>query len=196
MTSQRVYSLKEQTLNVIHDLKSPITLVSLYSRSDQDPAATDRAQTVADLLDEYSRQGKNINVELIDPVTEPGKVDDLISQVTNKYGGEVAQYRKVVQDYPSTYDQINKLATGEATKVADLPLEQMQGNEALQSVVLALVTVQQMPQQLEEVKESVERITKQKLPDWRGATSAIDSGMTTMSQLAGPIIASFQKSAE
>ena len=37
MTNQRVYSLKEQTLNVIRDLKSPITLVSLYSHSDQDP---------------------------------------------------------------------------------------------------------------------------------------------------------------
>jgi ABC-type uncharacterized transport system len=193
MTSQRVYSLKEQTLNVIRDTKSPITLVSLYSHSDQEPAETDRAQTVADLLDEYSRQGKNINVELIDPVTEPGKVDELISQVTNKYGGEIAQYRKVVQDYPATYDEINKLATGEAAKVADLPLEQMQGNDALQSVVLALVTVQQMPEQLKEVKENVERITKQKLPDWRGATSAIDSGMTAMSELAGPIIASFEK---
>lgn len=193
MTSQRVYSLKEQTLNVIRDNKSPITLVSLYSRSDQDPAEMDRAQTVADLLDEYSRRGKNINVELIDPVNEPGKVDELIAQVTNKYGGEIAQYRKVVQDYPGVYEEINNLATAETKKVANLPLEQMQGNDALQSVVLALITVQQMPEQLKEVKDNVERITKQKLPDWRGATTAIDSGMTALGELLGPVITSFEK---
>ena len=118
----------------------------------------------------------------------------MISQVTNKYGGEIAQYRKVVQDYPSTYDQIKSSATGEAAKMADLPLEQMQGNEALQPVVLALVRVQQMPQQLQEVKDAVERITKQKLPDWKGATDAIDSGMTTMSSFTAQIIENFQKS--
>lgn len=194
MTSQRVYSLKPQTLNIIHNLNKPITLVSLYSRSDQDPKETDYAQTVADLLDEYQRQGKNINVELIDPVSEPSKVDDLIAQVTNKYGGEIAQYRKVVQDYPKSYDQIKALATAEAGKMANLPLEQMQGNDALQPIVLALVSVQEMPQQLQEVKDAVERITKQKLPDWKGATDAIDNGMTTMSSLTAQIIDNFQKS--
>ena len=189
MTRERVYSLKPQTLNIIGDLKKPITLVSLYSRSDQDPKETDYAQTVADLLDEYQRQGKNINIELIDPVSEPSKVDDLIAQVTNKYGGEIAQYRQVVQDYPKDYEQIKNLATAEAQKVGSLPLEQMQGNDALQGVVLALITVQQMPGQLQDVKDSVERITKQKLPDWRGATNAIDNGMTTMSSLTAQIIA-------
>lgn len=195
VTREHVYSLKPQTLNIIRDLKQPITLVSLYSRSDHDPIETSRAQTVADLLHEYQRRGKNINVELIDPVSEPGKVDHLIDQVTNKYGGEIAAYRKVVTDYSSDYDQINKLATEQAQKVASLPLEQMQGqgSAALQSVVLALVTVQQMPGQLKDVKTSVEKITRQKLPDWRGAVDAIDDGMNTMSSLTGQIIDNFKK---
>ena len=103
-------------------------------------------------------------------------------------------YRQVVKDYPATYDEINKLATGEAAKVANLPLEQMQGNDALQSVVLAARS------RCNRCRSSSKRcgimssgLPKQKLPDWRGATSAIDSGMTALTELLGPVIISFDK---
>jgi hypothetical protein len=197
VTGAGVYSLKPQTLNVIGDLKQPIKIVSLYTKSEAGAKETDYAQVVADLLDEYKRKGKNIDVELIDPVAQPTKVDDLIKDVTNKYGGEIAQYRQVVQDYPKVYDTVKGLAVGEAKKVAALPLEQMQGNnDVLQSVVLALITVQEMPKQLEQVKDRVEQITKAKLPDWRGAVDRIDSGMQTLSTMTGQIVDDFGKAKE
>ena len=79
-TAGKEYSLKPQTINIIKDLKQPVKLVSLYTHPQNASAAsTDYAGAVADLLDEYKRSGRNIDVETIDPVTSPTKVDDLIA---------------------------------------------------------------------------------------------------------------------
>src|SRR5580693_2335127 len=90
-TVNKEYSLKPQTINIIKDLNQPVKLVSLYSHSEtaDSKATTDYAGAVADLLDEYKRSGRNIDVESIDPVANPTKVDDLIQDVMTKYGGEV-----------------------------------------------------------------------------------------------------------
>src|SRR5438067_2015482 len=96
-TASGAYSLKPQTVNLIRDLKGKTKLVSLYQKPTPEEAAADKmdfSQPVVDLLDEYRRKGKNIEVDSIDPVANPSKVDDLITEVTNKYGGEVAKYKK------------------------------------------------------------------------------------------------------
>ena len=104
-TNDKQYSLKPQTINIIRDLKQPIRIVSLYSHAETAPAAgaTDYSAAVADLLDEYKRSGRNIDTEVIDPLNQPSKVDDLVTDVTNKYGGEVARYRAFVNDAPKIY---------------------------------------------------------------------------------------------
>ena len=98
-TSARIYSLKPQTANVIRDLKQKVRIVSLYSTQTKPDARTDPegrftaqewptyVQGVADLLQEYKRNSSNIEVELIDPASSPAKVDGLINDVTNRYGG-------------------------------------------------------------------------------------------------------------
>src|SRR5262245_57983935 len=63
-TSQRLYSLKPQTLNIIRDNTQPIEIFALYQRAQPADVTdidqkTDYAQPVADLLDEYERKGKN-----------------------------------------------------------------------------------------------------------------------------------------
>src|SRR5215208_273840 len=80
-TASGAYSLKPQTINLIRDLKGKTKIVSLYQRPTPEQAAAEKmdfAQPVMDLLDEYRRKGKNIDVDAIDPVTNPSKVDDLI----------------------------------------------------------------------------------------------------------------------
>src|SRR5690242_15119262 len=54
-TANGVYSLKPQTLNIIHNLKSPVRIVSLYTRPtgvavQQTKTEVDYGQVVADLL--------------------------------------------------------------------------------------------------------------------------------------------------
>src|SRR5437870_656207 len=72
-TATGAYSLKPQTINIIKDLKSPVRIVSLYSKPinpAQTKEETDYGQAVADLLQEYARHGKNIEVETIDPIAD------------------------------------------------------------------------------------------------------------------------------
>src|SRR5579864_976746 len=61
-TAQGVNSLKPQTLNVLHDLKTDIKIVSLYTKSE--PASVENARPVnkaafvSDLLDNYKGDRK------------------------------------------------------------------------------------------------------------------------------------------
>src|SRR5687767_1834075 len=141
-TESGLYSLKPQTVNIIRENKQKIKLVSLYTRNTAAPGGaatdeTDYAQVVDDLLDEYRRKGRNIEVESIDPIANPTKVDDLINEVTNKYGGEVAKYREVVDGHKGIYEQVRKLTEAQTKKVNELPLESLAGNESAQGVSLA-----------------------------------------------------------
>src|SRR5688500_16076510 len=76
-TQSGVYSLKPQTVNIIKNLDSKVKLVSLYTPLQGATTEAGRArqaehqirmEAVADLLEEYQRKGKNIEVEVIDPV--------------------------------------------------------------------------------------------------------------------------------
>src|SRR5213592_3924134 len=112
-TASGAYSLKPQTVNLIKDLRGKTKLVSLYQKPTPEEAAADKmdyAQPVIDLLDEYRRKGKNI------------EVDALITEVTNTYGGEVQKYKKVLDAVPATYSQIKDVASKEVQKSANLPI--------------------------------------------------------------------------
>ncbi|MCY2955314.1 MAG: Gldg family protein [Planctomycetota bacterium] len=202
-TSAGLYSLKPQTVNIIKNNKSDIKIISLYTRtkpnvsysSEEMGQLPDFAQPVADLLDEYKRKGSKIDVEVVDPLEQPTKVDQLIREVTEKYGGEVQKYKAVCEEYPKTYEQIAKMAGEEAKKVQAALPEQIDANEDLgQTLFLTIATVQGFPKFLENTKESIEKRLKQKPPDYKGAVNSIEQGMNTLSQLAARIVDDFVKS--
>ena len=86
-TAGGAYSLKPQTVNILRDLKGKTKIVSLYTKEIIEGGKSVKspyADPVVDLLEEYKREGKNIEVDSIDPVQNPTKVDDLIAEVTNK----------------------------------------------------------------------------------------------------------------
>src|SRR5436190_12185784 len=78
-TANRAYSLKPQTQGILKDVKGKIRLVSLYASKDAKQKQSTYAEPVADLLEEYARNGKNIEAEWIDPITSPQKVDNLVN---------------------------------------------------------------------------------------------------------------------
>jgi hypothetical protein len=107
--------LKPQTKQLIQDLpkESEVTLVSLYPKLKKEEAANkgaDTYQRVQDVLDEYRRNGKNIKVESIDPVADPGKLDAWVGEVKRKYGKNIENYEKFVKEFPKTLDEIKQLA--------------------------------------------------------------------------------------
>ena len=104
-TASGAYSLKPQTANILRDLKGKTKIVSLYTKEIIEGGKSipsPYAGPVVDLLDEYRRKGRNVEVDWIDPVQNPSKVDALIAEVTNKYGGEVKQYKEVLDGLKMT----------------------------------------------------------------------------------------------
>jgi hypothetical protein len=193
-TATGQYSLKPQTLNIIQNLKTPIKIVSLYQKpSPEEAQTTNYAQPVRDLLDEYRREGKNITTDAIDPVANPTKVDDLITEVTNKYGGEVKKYNQVLDSYQGVYKQIEEIAAGEVSKVAKLPVDQLADDEEGQTARAALTTINTIPQLLSSSRESIERRRKQKPPDLKGAVDSVSDSADLISQRAAAIVHIFEQ---
>ncbi|CAN5374894.1 hypothetical protein BH10PLA1_BH10PLA1_03980 [soil metagenome] len=195
-TGQSVNSLKEQTKNILKDLKTNVTLVSLYTRTGTNRAEdkVDYVGQVEDLLDEYKRNSSHVDLELIDPVANPTKVDDLIHKVTEKYGGEVKKYKEFLAEYPAKYEKISAIATAEAANVAKLPFEQIKTQELVETVVITVSTVQGFPKALEQGKQRIDRQLKQKPPDYKGATESIDQTMQQLSEMTTRIIEDFTAS--
>ena len=207
-TQAGLNSLKPQTVNLIRANTQPITITSFYSkakRTDQtygtgadnpDEAATvDRqADAVADLLGEYAAQGRDITVETIDPKLNPSKADALIEQVTDKYGGEVAKYKKFADTLNARYDGISKAADAQLAVIKTLPLDQIKTEDLVNTVNLAILSVQDIPKQLKQTEDTYQRYLHQKPPDYKGITDTVSENMTTLSTILGKVVENFRTS--
>lgn len=201
-TRAGLYSLKPQTRTILKDLKENIRIVSLYTKNkpigrDKDRDAEDLATPVADLLDEYKRNsGGKIDVEVIDPVENPSKVDDLIANVTDRYGGEVKQYRDFIDGFggkDKTEDQIKKQLTEEvkaATELADADLE---GSKLGRYIRSGSTYARSFIRQLDDTKKLREQQLSDKPPNYKRAVDNIESDMTNLSENIGQLLKLFDQ---
>src|SRR5688500_4653518 len=192
-TAGGAYSLKPQTVNILRDLKGKTKIVSLYTKEiieDGKAVQSPYVGPVVDLLDEYRRKGKNIEVDSIDPVQIPTKVDNLIAEVTSKYGGEVKAYKEVLDAYPKVYARIKEIAAAETAKMAKLPLGQMDAggaatggaeDDSSSQMTRVATAVRTLPKQLDSSQQAVDRRIAQKPPDYRGATNSIEDTLDYVS---------------
>ncbi|HEX8522803.1 MAG TPA: hypothetical protein VF669_11140 [Tepidisphaeraceae bacterium] len=192
-TTGRVNSLKPQTINILKDNSAKTKLVALYAEKDANNKPNVNRQPVIDLLEEYHRKGKNVEVEVIDPVNSPSKVDGLITEVTDKYGGEVRKYKDVIDVFTSTYKQIKEASTQQLKEIEQRGLDKVKEDQLPESISLALLTVKELPKFLEQSKESIEKKSRQKPPDYKGAASSIEQNMEVFSQMAEKILQDFDK---
>jgi hypothetical protein len=182
-TASGAYSLKPQTKNILNDIKTKIRLVSLYRdevRDETDPRRMKRSpyvDPVRDLLDEYRRNSSKIDVENIDPVRNNAKVEQLINDVSGKYGGEVQKYKAAIDAYPKAYDQLKAIAAAEAPKVEKLPLDQLGQTDDAQRAVAAIRQTRAWPKVLESSDQEIKDLQSNKPPDYKGATNEIRDRM-------------------
>ena len=169
-TSGLEYSLKPQTLNIVRDLKEPVTIVSLYTHpqrvardADHPQPTTDYAGAVNDLLDEYAHAGSKVTVETIDPLENPTKVDDLIRDVTLKYGGEVQKYKGFVDDAPQAFKPIKAFAAAELPLLAKLPIDPMKEDDVNQTFSVINDTVAGLSARLDKVQKQADALAAQKI---------------------------------
>jgi hypothetical protein len=197
-TVNKEYSLKPQTINIIKDLKAPVKLVSLYTRpdgsTDRDITQRERADTVADLLGEYKSSGRNIEVETIDPTHNPTKVDDLIADVTSKYGGEVKKYRDFCESASKYFEPVKQFALGEKPKVEALPVAKSMNASDVDETISQIDTwLSNVPGDLDDIAKAIEEQRKQKIPNYKGAADNINATMQNESDNADRIAQVFAK---
>lgn len=191
-TRDRIYSLKPQTVNVLKDIKTPIKIVSLYNTKSTRRGVTDEeqravSQTVEDLLNEYRSAGKNIQIEVLDPQTNPTKVDALIADVTSRYGGEVKRYKEFIDSgYAKLSDPILAQAKAESELIGKLPVDQISDGELRQKFPLIASALDAFPEQLN-VKEQIARLMKQSPPDYKGAANLIRDNLSSLQLTLGLI---------
>jgi hypothetical protein len=205
-TASGLYSLKPQTLSVIRENKQPITIISLYTKakkgqSDDDTTTddstaptVDQPGVVADLLEEYRTRGSNIKTENIDPVLNPGKVEDLINDVSEQYGGEIDKYKKFTTDVKPAYANISKLANDQLEIIKKLPLDKIQSDDVRNSVGLAIISVQEIPRIMKQAQDEYTHALKQKPPDYKGITDSVGQTMAGLSGIVGKVIDGFNVS--
>lgn len=196
-TATKVNSLKPQTINVIKGLEQPVKIVSLYTeltpeQRGQQADQTDYAGTVRDLLDEYKRNGNKIEVESIDPVANPTKVDGLIAEVTEKYGGEVSKYKEFLNKWPERFKAIRQLAVQQTAEVAQME-QGLGGGDGDGNIGLVVRSIVSQTESLEELQARIEPLLKQKPPNYKGATGAIRTRMQDLSDVLGQMVRAFER---
>jgi len=182
-------SLKPQTINIIKNLKQPIKLVSLYAKlkPNQVGQVQDFQTPVVDLLDRYRAEGRNVQVEVIDPVSEPAKLDAWLGEVTRKYGGNVKAYRDVLTQFPKTIDEIKKLADAQAKQMMALRGVQLSKEEQADTINEAYSTVRAFPSLLDQINEGIKgelkkADTDKKIPDYKGGVESVRSSLESFSR--------------
>ena len=149
MTASGLYSLKPQTLNIIRELKGPVKIVSLYRKADAAGQPLEESQIVADLLEEYASKGKNIQVELIDPVREKDKEESLYAELVQRYGSEMKNYQAFLDSFLKTdLEQIRKAFEAEADASAPLAAQKVGGDDQSQDAATIVDWVQQKTEEL------------------------------------------------
>ncbi len=196
-TKAKVYSLKPQTVKILRDLDQPVRIVSLYTKPDQVQATPgqddqDYAGTVADLLAEYKSNSSKVSVEVIDPLKQPSKVDDLITEVTEKYGGEVKKYKDFLAKWPDQYKQFQTMAAREAAEAERL--QQSLEQEGAGDIGEAVRSVDSVTKELGDLQTQIDKAMKQRPPNYKGATDAIRRKLDSdVSPLLGQMIAAFER---
>jgi hypothetical protein len=193
LTAAGAYSLKPQTVTVINETKAPVKIVSLYPRLKQEPGTPpeqqqqDFYQAVDDILQEYKRKGKNIDVDAIDPVAEPAKLDLWLGEVMRKYGGNVGAYKELLTQFPDTLKKINELASAEVQKMTKLPEMQFKDERQAEALYAAFNTVRGFPTLLEVINQDVQNELQQKIPDYKGRVRNVEGSLNTFSLQADAV---------
>jgi len=187
LTSDSSNELKPQTKQLVKDLGTDVTLVSLYPKLKKEESATkgaDTYQKVQDILDEYQRNSPKIKVEMIDPVADPARLDAWLGQVKRTYGANIDKYEKFVkEEVPAAIAEIKPMAETEAKAISalvgslgDSGLTEEQNRKLGRTMVPARTMVTSMPELLEQLSELSKELLTAKIPDYAEAVKLIREG--------------------
>lgn len=82
MTTERLFTLSDQTVSAIQDLKTPIRIAGVYPEGQEE-------QMIVSLLDQYQKHSDQISVEYIDAEQEPAKLASYDLDVASIANGSI-----------------------------------------------------------------------------------------------------------
>jgi hypothetical protein len=199
-TSSGDYSLKPQSVRLVQNLSQKVKIVGLFTKAEQgqekkvrEESREVRYRQVADLLQEYqAKSGGKVTVEMIDPITEYKKLDDLFNQVAHKYSNDIGKYEEVMKTYPTTLAEINRLA-GEESDALEKALPKTGDRKMIQTIGEVQLTVQVFPSLLDSLRDQVKRQLDLKVPDLAGAADAIRQSLTGLIDRADAVLDRFKE---
>src|SRR5205823_14457606 len=130
---------------------------------------------------------------------------DLINEVTEKYGGEVKKYRDFADSLKDKttpdgkvvakgrYSQLKEMADPEVDKIKQLPLSQVTDEDLGQTLTLAIRSVRDIPRALQQSLSGVDRLMKQKPPDYKAISDSVKENMDTVAQMLKQLVGDFTK---
>ena len=197
-TKAGLYSLKPQTKAILRDLKQDVRIVSLYTqtkpRAGREREHVDYATPVADLLEEYERYGGgHVTTEVIDPTQNTGKIDALIAEVTERYGGEVKQYRDFIDGFTQRNEAFQKLLAAETAKISEVDAAAAGESETGQWVNAAREQLQASSDALKKIEPRTKKLLDQKPPNYKSAVAVVRQVMDEISQFATAIQQRFEE---
>src|SRR5699024_4639317 len=90
LTANKMYSISDQTNQLLDNLEEEIDIIALYDVGQGNPS-------VDEILNRYTRYSKNINIQHIDPVQNPGLMKEF-----DKEGEGVGQGSLIVTNGDKT----------------------------------------------------------------------------------------------
>lgn len=130
----RLNSLSERTVKLVSGLDQNVTITGLYAvLSEYQNFAQKRADRVRDLLDLYESDGRGkVTANLVDPMKNPAKLNDLIQRLSakSKYAEEAAPHKAALEKFPALNDRLAAMVSEHTDRFAGLE----QTNPALAAV--------------------------------------------------------------
>ena len=95
LTKTKRFSISQQTLNILKDIKNPVNIYVFYAKH-QDTTE------IRDLLNQYHYYNKNFNFEIIDPDLNPAKVKEFnvreYGEIIVKYGDKTEKVKSATEE--------------------------------------------------------------------------------------------------
>jgi len=172
-TASGRFSLSPRSKAFLQKLDADVRMTNLYSHAPEVPTSEERYQRVRGLLNGYDVASGRLTVEDVNPVLDPGGVEQLIQRLRDRYAQELKKPERLIQtDYKALAGEVAALLEGEAKRLeeaADL------WKDGPQEATETLLMVSQVWRQLRFIGdiagENIQALTDQALPAYSSALS-------------------------
>jgi len=179
-------SLRPQTVDFLKNLGNhKVKIVAVYPQLKHNSNDQDYYTPVADLLHDYAVASPNITVQMLDPDNQKDDFNKLVQDVTNNFGGEAASYKKFLDDFPASSDELSKFGTDEVKTMKALPLDQVTDQAMGQNLTVAILTMISIPRDLSDLKDAIASDTDTQVPSYKDAVDEARTALTNIQQYLG-----------